>query len=141
MYDALLTGSLGTLAYFVLATVILLVGFIVLDLLTPGKLLELVFIHHHPNAAMLAGAQQIALGIIIVSAIFHSSDVLAVGLVETAVYAVIGLVLQCVALVLVEVLTPGNFRALVEDPKLRASTVVVAVTLVVIAAINAACMS
>lgn len=139
MFDTLLSASLGTVAYFVLAAVILLVGFLILDLLTPGKLLELVFVHHHPNAAILAAAQQIALGIIIVSAIFHSSDVLAVGLVETAVYAVIALVLQCVALVLVEVLTPG-FRALVEDPKLRSGAVVVAVTLVVIAAINAACM-
>lgn len=141
MYDALLAGSVGTVAYFVLAAVILLVGFLVLDLLTPGKLHELVFVHHLPNASVLAAAQQIALGVIIVSAIFHSDDVLSVGLVQTAVYAVIGLVLQCVALLLVELLTPGRFRDLVEDPKLRSGAVVVAVTLVVIAAINAACMS
>lgn len=141
MFDTLLTDSLGTIAYFTLSAVILLVGFVILDLLTPGKLHELVFVDHKPNAGMLAAAQQIALGIIIVSAILHSSDDLLTGLVETAFYAVIALVLQCVALVVVELLVPGRFRDLVADPRLRSGTVVVSVTLVVIAAINAASMS
>lgn len=141
MFDTLLTDSLGTIAYFSLAAVILLIGFVVLDLLTPDKLHELVFVHHKPNAGMIAAAQQIALGVIIVSAILQSSDDLVTGLVDTAVYALVALVLQCVALVVVELLVPGRFRDLVVDPRLRPGTVVVSVTLVVIAAINAASMS
>lgn len=137
----LMSGVLGTVAYFALALFILLVGFGLLDLLTPGKLVRLIFAHHLPNAALIASAQQISLGIIICSAILHSPAELLSGLATTAVYAGVGLVLQALALIVMEVLIPVRIRGLVEDPRLRAGTVMVAITLVVVAAINAACMS
>lgn len=140
MSEYLINGVAGTLAYFVLAAVILVVGFVILDLITPGKLHELVFVHHLPNAAVITVAQQVSIGIIVVTAVLTSSDNLTQGLIETAVFGALGLVIQVIVMALLEVFTPGRFRDLVEDPKLRSGAVVASVLLVVVGAVNAACL-
>lgn len=140
MSEYLINGVAGTLAYFVLAAVILVVGFVILDLITPGKLHELVFVHHLPNAAVITVAQQVSIGIIVVTAVLTSSDNLTQGLIETAVFGALGLVIQVIVMALLEVFIPGRFRDLVEDPKLRSGAVVASVLLVVVGAVNAACL-
>ena len=140
MSQYLVDGVLGTLSYFVLAAVILVVGFVILDLITPGKLHELVFVHHLPNAAVITVAQQVSIGIIVVTAVLTSSDILSEGLLETAVFGVLGLVIQVVVMAVLEAVIPGRFRDLVEDPKLRSGAVVAAVILIVVGAVNAACL-
>ncbi|GAB3594375.1 hypothetical protein CFAEC_11755 [Corynebacterium faecale] len=140
MSEYLINGVVGTLAYFVLAAVILVVGFVILDLITPGKLHELVFVHHLPNAAVITVAQQVSIGIIVVTAVLNSSDNLWQGLIETAVFGALGLVIQVIVMALLEVFIPGRFRDLVEDPKLRSGAVVASVILVVVGAVNAACL-
>ena len=140
MSEYLINGVVGTLAYFVLAAVILVVGFVILDLITPGKLHELVFVHHLPNAAVITAAQQVSIGIIVVTAVLNSSDNLWQGLIETAVFGALGLAIQVIVMALLEVFIPGRFRDLVEDPKLRSGAVVASVILVVVGAVNAACL-
>lgn len=140
MSQYLVDGVIGTLSYFVLAAVILVVGFVILDLITPGKLHELVFVHHLPNAAVITVAQQVSIGIIVVTAVLTSSDILSEGLLETAVFGVLGLVIQVVVMAVLEAVIPGRFRDLVEDPKLRSGAVVAAVILIVVGAVNAACL-
>ena len=140
MSEYLINGVIGTLAYFALAAVILVVGFVILDLITPGKLHELVFVHHLPNAAVITAAQQISIGIIVVTAVFNSSDNLGQGLIETAVFGVLGLVIQVIVMALLEAFISGRFRDLVEDPKLRSGAVVASVILIVVGAVNAACL-
>lgn len=134
-------GVLMTVAYFVLALVVLIVGFVVQDLLTPGKLRELVFVDHLPNAGVIAGAQMIALGMVIVTAIATTEPDLVDGLIHVAVYSFLGLLLQTIAMVVAEIAIPGRFRDLVEDPKLRSSALVMGVALIVIGAINAVCLT
>ncbi|GAV98194.1 hypothetical protein CS176_2424 [Corynebacterium glutamicum] len=140
MTQYLVDGVIGTLSYFVLAAVILVVGFVILDLITPGKLHELVFVHHLPNAAVITVAQQVSIGIIVVTAVLTSSDILSEGLLETAVFGVLGLVIQVVVMAVLEAVIPGRFRDLVEDPKLRSGAVVAAVILIVVGTVNAACL-
>ncbi|WP_211439429.1 DUF350 domain-containing protein [Corynebacterium glutamicum] len=140
MSQYLVDGVLGTLSYFVLAAVILVVGFVILDLITPGKLHELVFVHHLPNAAVITVAQQVSIGIIVVTAVLTSSDILSEGLLETAVFGALGLVIQMVVMAVLEAVIPGRFRDLVEDPKLRSGAVVAAVILIVVGTVNAACL-
>ncbi len=140
MSQYLVDGVIGTLSYFVLAAVILVVGFVILDLITPGKLHELVFVHHLPNAAVITVAQQVSIGIIVVTAVLTSSDILSEGLLETAVFGALGLVIQVVVMAVLEAVIPGRFRDLVEDPKLRSGAVVAAVILIVVGAVNAACL-
>ena len=140
MSQYLVDGVIGTLSYFVLAAVILVVGFVILDLITPGKLHELVFVHHLPNAAVITVAQQVSIGIIVVTAVLTSSDILSEGLLETAVFGVLGLVIQVVVMAVLEAVIPGRFRDLVEDPKLSSGAVVAAVILIVVGTVNAACL-
>lgn len=139
--DQLAVGVPATIAYFAAGILVLVVGFVVLDLLTPGKLRELVFVENRAGAATLAAAQQIALGMIIFSVIRASDDRLWVGISETLIYGAIGIVAQALALLVLEALVPGRFRDVVMDAKLRPRAAMAGVTLVVIGLINAVALS
>lgn len=91
-------GVISTLAYFVLSMTIFGIGFIVQDLLTPGKFRKQVFVDNLPNACVLAGSQAIAIGIVLAAAISTSPTDLVAGLIATAVYGTVGLVLQTIFL-------------------------------------------
>lgn len=130
-----------TVVYFVLSLFVLLVGFGMLDLLTPGKLYRAVFVDYLPNAAAIAIGQQVGLGLIVVTTVLGSPESLLEGITEVVVIGLLGVVLQAVVLVALEALIPGRFRDLVLDRKLRAGAVTCAVLLVVIAAVNAACLT
>ena len=87
-------GALATILYFLVGTAVLILGFVVVDVLTPGKLRQLVFIDRRPNAVILACANYIALAAVIISAITNSYSQLGQGLVGVAVYGTMGVVLQ-----------------------------------------------
>ncbi len=55
------------------------------------------YVDRNPNAALLLGANHLALAIIVVTAILTSSDGFAQGLVDSAVYGLVGIGLQAVA--------------------------------------------
>ncbi|MDO4630759.1 MAG: DUF350 domain-containing protein [Corynebacterium sp.] len=130
----------GSLAYFLLAMVIFGISFVVQDLLTPGNYRKQVFVDNLPNACVLAGSQAIAIGIVLTAAISTSPNDLVDGLIATAVYSLLGLILQTVFLVLLEVLNPDKFRYVIEDPKLRPAALLSGVLLIVVGVINAACL-
>ena len=133
----------STLAYFALAGVMLVLGFVVLDLLTPGKLHRLVLVDHLPNAGFIAAAQQIATGIVVATAVHSSASELGLGkgLIEAGVFGLLGIALQAAALVAMELAIPGRFRDIVEDKKLRAGAIVASVSLVMVGVVNAACLT
>ena len=133
-------GILSTLAYFVLSMAIFGIGFVIQDLLTPGKFRKQVFVDNLPNACVLAGSQAIAIGIVLAAAISTSPTDLVQGLIATAIYGTVGLVLQTIFLVLLEWLNPEKFRYVVEDTKLRPSVLLSGVILIVVGVINAACL-
>ncbi|MGA7135737.1 MAG: DUF350 domain-containing protein, partial [Mycobacterium sp.] len=92
--NPVLKGALATILYFLVGMTVLVVGFVMVDVLTPGKLRQLVFIDRRPNAVMLACAMYIALATVIISAITNSYSQLGQGLLGVAVYGLIGVVLQ-----------------------------------------------
>ena len=134
-------GILASVAYFFIALLVLALSFVVQDLLTPGRLREQVFVHHLPNAAVMAGSQLIAIGMVLVAAIATTEPNLVDGIIHVAVYSLLGLTLQTIVMVVVEIAIPGRFRNLVEDRKLRSSTLVLGVLLVVVGAVNAVCLT
>ena len=138
---SLAQGVVATLLYFVVGFVVLGLGFLALDLITPGKLRHQVYVDRNPNAAILLGANHLALAIIVVTAIMTSSDSLVQGLVDSAVYGTIGVVLQAVALRLLDVFVPGHLRNLVNEPKMNGAAWAVGISLVAIGAVNAASLS
>ncbi|MGH3933555.1 MAG: DUF350 domain-containing protein [Pseudonocardiaceae bacterium] len=134
-------GVLATLLYFVVGFGVLTLGFIALDLITPGNLRTQVYTDRNPNAAILLGANHLALAIIVVTAIATSADSLGQGLVDSAVYGLLGVVLQAVALRLLDVFVPGHLRNLVNEPRMSGAAWAVGMTLLAIGAVNAAALS
>ena len=116
-------GALATILYFLVGTAVLILGFVVVDVLTPGKLRQLVFIDRRPNAVMLACANYIALAAVIISAITNSYSKLGQGLVGVAVYGLIGVVLQGVAILSMHFVIPGDFHEHIDEPELASGGV------------------
>lgn len=139
--DLLLDGVLATLLFFAVGAGVLSLGFLALDLLTPGNLRTQVYIDKNPNAAILLGANHLALAVIVVTSILTSSDLLGQGLVDSAVYGVVGVILQAAALRLLDAVVPADLRNLVNEPRMSGATWAIAVSLVAIGAVNAAALS
>ncbi|MFZ2530324.1 MAG: DUF350 domain-containing protein [Rhodococcus sp. (in: high G+C Gram-positive bacteria)] len=137
----LVGGVLATLAYFIVGIGVLAAGFAMLDALTPGNLRHQVYVDRNPNAALLLGANHLALAIIVVTAILTSADGFAQGLVDSAVYGLVGIVLQAVALLIMNRVLPGRLVALVTEPRMCGAAWAVAVTLVSVGLVNAAALS
>lgn len=137
----LLDGIGVSLAYFGVGALVLTAGFVVLDLLTPGSLRQHVFTDHRPNAAALHAASAIALSIIVVTVMVNASDELLLGLVDVAVYGILGIIFQAVTLVILELVVPGRFRDLVAAPTFSTASLAVAATLIAVGAVNAAAIA
>ena len=138
---ALADGVVATLLYFAIGFVVLALGFLALDLLTPGNLRTQVYTDHNPNAAILLGANHLALAIIVVTSIMTSADELGQGLVDTAVYGLLGVALQALGLRLLDAAVPGHLRDIVNEPRMSGAAWAIAASLVAIGAVNAAALS
>ncbi len=139
--DPVLKGAVATISYFLVGTAVLIIGFIVVDVLTPGKLRQLVFIDRRPNAVMLACANYIALAAVIISAITNSYSKLGQGLVGVAVFGLIGVVLQGIALLTLHFVIPGDFHQHIDEPELHPAAFAVAVMLLAVGGVTAAALS
>lgn len=137
----LLDGIGVSLAYFGVGALVLALGFVMLDLLTPGSLRHHVFVDHRPNAAALFAASAISLAIIVVTVMTNASDSLVSGLIDVAVYGLLGVIFQAVTLVILELLVPGRFRDLVSAPRFSTAALAVAATFLAVAAVNAAAIA
>ncbi len=139
--NPVLKGVVATISYFLVGMAVLIVGFIVVDVLTPGKLRQLVFIDRRPNAVMLACANYIALAAVIISAITNSYSQLGQGLVGVAVFGLIGVVLQGIALLTLHIVIPGDFHEHIDEPELHPAAFATAVMLLAVGGVTAAALS
>ncbi|CAM3388047.1 hypothetical protein BST27_28990 [Mycobacterium intermedium] len=140
-FAPILHGVVASVLYFLVGVTVLIGGFVMVDLLTPGNLRHLVFLERRPNAVVLASALYAALATIIVVAIYTSSSQLGEGLLGVAVYGTIGILLQGLALLILRVVVPGNLYAHVEDPELHPAAFATAAMLLAIGAVTAASLS
>ncbi|MGA8546573.1 MAG: DUF350 domain-containing protein [Mycobacterium sp.] len=134
-------GVVATILYFVVGMAVLVLGFIVVDVLTPGKLRQMVFIDRRPNAVILACANYIALAAVIISAITNSYSQLGQGLIGVAVYGLMGVILQGVAILAMHLVIPGNFHQHVDEPELHPAAFATAVMLLAVGGVTAAALS
>jgi uncharacterized membrane protein YjfL (UPF0719 family) len=139
--DALVQNVVSAVLYFVVGVAVLAVGFLVVDLLTPGDLRRLVFVERRPNAVAVASAMYAALAIVVASAIIASSNDLGQGLIDAAVFGLVGVALQGVALVVLEAAVPGRFRDLIDAEQLHPAAIATAVVLLAVGGVNAAALS
>lgn len=138
---SLAQNVVAAVLYFVVGVAVLGAGFLMADLLTPGSLRELVFVAHRPNAVAVACGMYLALALVTATAILASSAELGQGLIDALVYGLVGVVLQGLALVVLEVAVPGRFRDLIADEKLHPGAVATAVILLAVGGVNAAALS
>ena len=139
--NPILHGVVATILYFLVGMAVLVVGFLMVDVLTPGKLRQMVFVDRRPNAVVLACAMYIALATVIITAIANSYSQLGQGLIGVAVYGFMGVVLQGIALLTLHVVIPGNFHEHVDEPELHPAAFATALMLLAVGGVTAAAVS
>jgi uncharacterized membrane protein YjfL (UPF0719 family) len=134
--------SLGhATAYSLVGMALLVVGFVVLDLLTPGKLAEQIWVHRSANAAVVVSCGFIGLGLVVFTAIWTNGEAsLGSALGWTVAFGLLGVLLQALAGAVLELLTPGRMRDVLVARELHPGSIVLgaaqlAVSFVVVASI------
>lgn len=112
-------GEVGIAAtYGVIGLALMAVGFALVDVLTPGNLREQVWAQRNRNAAILLATNLLGVGIIVATAIAASEDNFGEGVLSTAAYGLLGLVLMGVSFLVIDAVTPGRLGAILveEEP-------------------------
>src|SRR5437773_11334546 len=122
LLDALGRGVLAIVSYSIVGLLLLLLGYFVVDVLTPGRLSSIIRSERNPNAAALAGSGVFAVALIVVAAIFVSGGDLVQGLVETVVFGFIGILAQAGASLLFDRVIGLNVAGLMKEPGLCPET-------------------
>lgn len=108
---------LATLAYGVVGVALMAIGYLLVDIATPGRLRELIWVDRNRNAALLLSSNLAGVGIIVVSAILASDDDFVDGIVGASAYGLLGLVLMAVAFLLLDAVTPGRLGEILVHPE------------------------
>lgn len=134
-----IVNGLGrTTAYGALGVVLLILGIVLVDILTPGKLGRLIWEDRNRNASILLSSALLGIGGIVFTDIWTTYDDFAKGLVSTAVFGLLGLVLMGVAFLVVDLVTPGKLGATLVDPEPHPAVWVTASCNIAVAAIVSA---
>ncbi|MEU7025624.1 DUF350 domain-containing protein [Streptomyces sp. NPDC015232] len=113
-----IVNGLGrTTAYGALGVVLLILGIVLVDILTPGKLGRQIWEDRNRNASILLSSALLGIGGIVFTAIWTTYDDFAKGLLSTAAFGLLGLVLMAVAFLVVDLVTPGKLGATLVDPE------------------------
>jgi uncharacterized membrane protein YjfL (UPF0719 family) len=102
--DELASGLL----YGLVGIALLILGYYVIDLLTPGHLGRQLAEDKNRNAGVIAASAMLSLGLIVASAIIASDGDLTHGLGQAFGFGLVGIVLLAVAFALVDLVTPGK---------------------------------
>ena len=132
---------LSGLAYGALGLVLLALGYGAIDLLTPGRLTDLIYRDRNWNAAAVVASGLVAISTILVTAIITSHDDLDKGLAYAGSFGVLGIVLLVISFMVVDKLTPGDLGDIVCDTERHAAVVVTVANHIAVGAIVAAAIS
>lgn len=132
---------LAGLAYGAIGLLLLAAGYIAIDMLTPGRLSDLIYRDRNWNAAAVVASGLIAIATIVVTAIITSHDDLDQGLAYAASFGILGVVLLVVSFLVVDKFTPGDLGELVCDQDRHPAVVVTVANHIAVGAIVAAAIS
>lgn len=127
--------------YGLVGIALLAVGYVVIDLLTPGKLGELLCRDRNRNAGTIVAAGMLAIGLIVSVAIVSADGDLGEGLAEAGGYGAVGIGLMALAFGVVDLLTPGKLGDIVTGSDHEPMAVVTAAALLAVGGIVAAAIS
>ena len=108
MLENLLEGAGRSIVFGVVGIGLMALGFVLVDLLTPGKLRNLIWVDRNPNAALLLAANQVGIALIVFTAIFTSYQNFGEGLASTALFGVLGIGVMALAFLVLDWMTPGK---------------------------------
>jgi uncharacterized membrane protein YjfL (UPF0719 family) len=134
-------GLATGLAYSAVGTLLMVVGFLAVDLLTPGSLRQLVWAERNRNAVIVLSSGLLGTATIVVTAILTSDDDFGRGIASTVGYGLLGLLLMAASFVVVDLLTPGRLGELLMQPEPHPAAWVTATAHLSMAAIVAAAIS
>ncbi|MPY91528.1 MAG: DUF350 domain-containing protein [Acidimicrobiia bacterium] len=129
------------LAWGVVGIVLLAVGYLVVDLLTPGNLGQLIYEQHNVNTAVVLGSGLLALGAIVATSIVTSFDGFADGIVSAVGFGLVGILLLAVSFLVVDRITPGDLGEIVTHHEPNPAAWVVAANHIALGAILSAAIS
>ncbi|CNF74680.1 integral membrane protein [Mycobacterium tuberculosis] len=101
----------ATFAYGAVGIALMALGYLVVEVTTPGRLGKQIWTEGNRGAALLLAVKLFGIGGIVFTAIITSDNNLGDGLVDTAVFGACGIVLMIIAFFLLDVITPGRLGA------------------------------
>ena len=130
-------ASIGyAVAYTGVGIALLVLGFFALDLLTPGHLGRHIYEHRSVNAALTLAAGFLGQGAIAFASIWtNATSGFGEALGYTVVFGVLGVVLQAVAFVVLDLVTPGRLGTHLTEPDFHPASLVSAAAQLAVAAI------
>ena len=134
-------GLVASLAYLGVAVVLLALGFLALDLLSPGRLSVVIMRDRNRNAARVASAGMLGLAIVVGTSVLTTHDDFLAGLVTTAVFGLVGVLLQAAVFVILDRLTPGKLGDVVCDPDDHPGSYLIGASLLDAGIVVATCIS
>ncbi|GIH29011.1 DUF350 domain-containing protein [Acrocarpospora phusangensis] len=135
--EVLGNGALAITAYAILGVLLLVAGFYVIDMATPGRLSKIIREERNPNATALTSSAMAAIALIVAASIFSSGGTLTEGLIATLVFGLIGIAVQTVGMIVFDLIAGISVRALAQEATLQPATVLLSVTHVAIGLITA----
>ena len=133
----MLLESIGfAVAYTAVGSALLTLGFFVLDLLTPGHLGRHIHEQRSLNAAIVLAAGFLGQGAIIFASIWtNGTSAFGLALLYTVVFGILGVVLQAVAFLVLDLITPGKLGSHVTEIEFHPASLVLASVQLSVAAI------
>jgi len=123
-------------AYTGVGIALLVLGFYTFDLLTPGHLGRHISDHRSVNAAIAVAAGFLGQGAIVFASIWiNATSGFGRALLYTVVFGVLGVVLQAVAFLALDLLIPGRLGQHLTEPRFHPASLVSAAVQLAVAAI------
>jgi hypothetical protein len=139
--ENLLEGAGRSIVFGGVGVGLMAVGFLLVDLLTPGKLRDLIWVEKNPNAALLLAANQIGIAAIVFTAIFTSYENFGEGLASTVLFGLLGIVVMGFAFLVLDWMTPGKLGEVICTPERHPGALVSAASHFGAALIVCACIA
>ncbi|MEV4657749.1 DUF350 domain-containing protein [Micromonospora sp. NPDC049301] len=141
MLEDLLSGAWQSVVFGIVGVGLMAAGFGLVDLLTPGRLRELIWVERNANAGLLLAANQLGIAGIVFTAILTSYSDFGKGLASTVVFGLVGLAIMALAFVVLDLLTPGKLGEVICSPEPHPAARVSAATHFGAALIVCACIA
>jgi hypothetical protein len=141
MFADLIDGAWQSLVFGMVGIGLMAVGFVVVDMLIPGRLRELIWVNRSSNAASLLAANQLGIAAIVFTAIITSYGEFGKGLLSTVLFGLLGIGLMAGAFYVLDWLTPGKLGEVIAESEPHPAARVVAATHFGAALIVCACIS